>query len=195
MKKFLLMISALVAMVSCNADKEYDLVVYGGSASGVVAAYSAAQMGMDVLVIEPGIRIGGLTAGGLGFTDIGNKQVVKGVALQFYRRLGEHYGNLEQWVFEPSAAHAILSDYLNHENIKVVMGYHLADAQMNGTDIISIKVAGGENSLDTLSFKGNWFIDASYEGDLMAKAGVSYRTGREDCSEYGETWNGVQWVV
>jgi hypothetical protein len=71
------------------------------------------------------------------------------------------------------------------------MGYHLADAQMNGTDIISIKVAGGENSLDTLSFKGNWFIDASYEGDLMAKAGVSYRTGREDCSEYGETWNGV----
>ena len=191
MKKILLLVSAVLAMVSCSGNKEYDLCVYGGSASGVVAAYSAAQMGMNVLVVEPGIRIGGLTTGGLSFTDIGNKQVVKGVALQFYRRLGEHYGNLEQWVFEPSAAHAILSDYLDHKNIKVVMGYHLADAEMDGTDITSIKVAGGENSLDTLSFKADWFIDASYEGDLMAKAGVSYRTGREDCSEYGETWNGV----
>ena len=181
------MVAALVAMVSC-AEKEYDLCVYGGSASGVVAAYSAAQMGMDVLVVEPGIRIGGLTAGGLGFTDIGNKQVVKGISLQFYRRLGEHYGNLEQWVFEPSAAHAILSDYLNHKNIKVVMNRHLCDAQMEGTDLRCIKVAGEG---DTLTFKADWFIDASYEGDLMAKAGVSYRTGREDCSEYGETWNGV----
>lgn len=181
------MVAALVAMVSC-AEKEYDLCVYGGSASGVVAAYSAAQMGMDVLVVEPGIRIGGLTAGGLGFTDIGNKQVVKGISLQFYRRLGKHYGNLEQWVFEPSAAHAILSDYLNHKNIKVVMNRHLCDAQMEGTDLRCIKVAGEG---DTLTFKADWFIDASYEGDLMAKAGVSYRTGREDCSEYGETWNGV----
>lgn len=191
MKRLFLMISALMALVSCSAEKEYDICIYGGSASGVVAAYSAAQMGMDVLVIEPGIRIGGLTTGGLGFTDIGNKQVVKGVALQFYRRLGKHYGNLEQWVFEPSAAHAILSDYLDHKNIKVVMGYHISDAVMEGTDIASIRVAGGENSLDTLSFKADWFIDTSYEGDLMAKAGVSYRTGREDCSEYGETWNGV----
>ena len=187
MKRFFLILAALVAMVSCAEKDQYDLCVYGGSASGVVAAYSAAQMGMNVLVVEPGIRIGGLTTGGLGFTDIGNKQVVKGVALQFYRRLGEHYGNLEQWVFEPSAAHAILSDYLNHKNIKVVMGYHVTDAQMDGTDITSIKVAGGENSLDTLSFNADWFIDTSYEGDLMAKAGVSYRTGREDCSEYGET--------
>ncbi len=191
MKKTILLISALLAMVSCAGNKEYDLCVYGGSASGVVAAYSAAQMGLDVLVVEPGIRIGGLTTGGLGFTDIGNKQVVKGVALQFYRRLGKHYGNLEQWVFEPSAAHAILSDYLDHRNIKVVMGYHMTDAEMDGTDIKAIRVAGGENSLDTLTFKADWFIDASYEGDLMAKAGVSYRTGREDCSEYGETWNGV----
>ena len=191
MKKILLLISAVAALISCNGNKEYDLCIYGGSASGVVAAYSAAQMGMNVIVVEPTIRIGGLTTGGLSFTDIGNKQVVKGVALQFYRRLGEHYGNLEQWVFEPSAAHAILSDYINHKNIKVVMGYHLADAQMDGTDITSIKVAGGENSLDTLTFNADWFIDASYEGDLMAKAGVSYRTGREDCSEYGETWNGV----
>ena len=172
-------------------EREYDLCIYGGSASGVVAAYSAAQMGLDVLVVEPTDRIGGLTTGGLSFTDIGNKQVVKGVALQFYRRLGEHYGNLEQWVFEPSVAHKTLMEYLDHKHIKVVKGYHICQAQMDGTDISGITVAGGADSADTLSFKAKWFIDASYEGDLMAKAGVSYRTGREDCSEYGETWNGV----
>ena len=192
MKKYLLLLSAVLAFCSCSSnEKEYDLCVYGGSASGVVAAYSAAQMGLDVVVVEPNIRIGGLTTGGLSFTDIGNKQVVKGVALQFYRRLGEHYGNLEQWVFEPSVAHKILMDYLDHENIKVVTGYHICDAELDGTDITSIKVAGGKDSADTLSFDAKWFIDASYEGDLMDKAGVSYRTGREDCSEYGETWNGV----
>ena len=190
MKNYLILISAILAFCSCN-EKEYDLCVYGGSASGVVAAYSAAQMGLDVVVVEPSIRIGGLTTGGLSFTDIGNKQVVKGIALQFYRRLGEHYGNLEQWVFEPSVAHKILLDYLDHENIKVVTGYHMCDAYLDGTDITSIKVAGGKESADTLTFNAKWFIDASYEGDLMAKAGVSYRTGREDCSEYGETWNGV----
>lgn len=192
MKKYLLIISALLAFCSCSSnEKEYDLCVYGGSASGVVAAYSAAQMGLDVLVVEPNIRIGGLTTGGLSFTDIGNKQVVKGVALQFYRRLGEHYGNLEQWVFEPSVAHKILMDYLDHEKIDFITGYHICDAELHGTDITSIKVAGGEASADTLTFGAKWFIDASYEGDLMAKAGVSYRIGREDCSEYGETWNGV----
>lgn len=192
MKKYLLIISALLAFCSCSSnEKEYDLCVYGGSASGVVAAYSAAQMGLDVLVVEPNVRIGGLTTGGLSFTDIGNKQVVKGVALQFYRRLGEHYGNLEQWVFEPSVAHKILMDYLDHEKIDFITGYHICDAELDGTDITSIKVAGGEACADTLTFGAKWFIDASYEGDLMAKAGVSYRIGREDCSEYGETWNGV----
>lgn len=192
MKKYLFFITAIAALVSCSRhEEEYDLCVYGGSASGVVAAYSAARMGMKVLVVEPGIRIGGLTTGGLGFTDIGNKQVVKGVALQFYRRLGEHYGNLEQWVFEPSAAHAVLLDYLAHDNIDLVTGYHICDAEMKGTDIVSIRTAGGDACEDTLAFKAKWFIDASYEGDLMAEAGVSYRIGREDCSEYGETWNGV----
>ena len=73
-------------------------------AAGVMAAYSAAQEGLDVVLIEPTCRFGALTAGGIGQTDIGNKQVVKGLALQFYRRLGAHYGNLENWVFEPSAA-------------------------------------------------------------------------------------------
>lgn len=182
----LLVVAAGVALSSCSP--KYDVCIYGGSASGVMAAYSAAQMGMNVVVIEPTVRFGGLTAGGLGQTDIGNKQVVKGLALQFYRRLGAHYGNLENWVFEPSAAASVLDEYLSHPRITAIKGYHLVDARKDGTDIRSIRVACGK---DTLSFAAPWFIDCSYEGDLMAAAGVEYRVGREDNTEYGETWNGV----
>lgn len=191
MRSLFIFAITLASLCSC-AQKEYDLCVYGGTASGVVAAYSAATQGLDVIVIEPTCRVGGMVTGGLGLTDIGNKQVVKGVALQFFRKLGVRYGTLESWVFEPSAAKEIIDGYLDHPRIKVVTGYHFCDAVTRGTDIRSIRVAGGENSLDTLVFNAKWFIDASYEGDLMAGAGVSYRTGREDNSEYGETWNGVQ---
>ncbi len=194
-----------------------NLIVYGGTAAGVMAAYSAAQEGLDVLVVEPSPRIGGLTAGGLGQTDIGNKQVVKGLALQFYRRLGAHYGNLENWIFEPSAAKEVLEDYLRHPRIKTLKGYHIVQAQKEGTTIVSIKVARSESgtpgstegtgsihpdnqgtpgtrvgSADTLTISAPWMIDCSYEGDLMAAAGVEYRVGREANGEYGETWNGVQ---
>lgn len=180
------MVAAGVTLASCSP--QYDVCVYGGSASGIMAAYSAAQMGMNVVVIEPTVRFGGLTTGGLGQTDIGNKQVVKGLALQFYRRLGAHYGNLENWVFEPSAAASVLDEYLAHPRITAIKGYHLVDACKDGTAIRSIRVACGK---DTLSFNAPWYIDCSYEGDLMAAAGVEYRVGREDNAEYGETWNGV----
>ena len=187
MKRILLLLAFAELMLSCSSPK-YDVCIYGGTASGVMAAYSAAQMGMDVVVIEPTERFGGLTTGGLGHTDIGNKQVVKGLALQFYRRLGAHYGNLENWVFEPSAAESVIDEYLSHPRITAIKGYHLVDACKEGTEIRSVRVAG---SGDTLTFKAPWFIDCSYEGDLMAAAGVEYRVGREDNSEYGETWNGV----
>lgn len=187
MKRVLLSIAAAVlALASCTPG--YDVCIYGGSASGIVAAYSAAQMGLDVVLIEPTTRFGGLTTGGLGQTDIGNKQVVKGVALQFYRKLGAHYGNLENWVFEPSAALSVLEEYLSHPRITAIKGYHLVDACKEGTDISSIRVACGS---DTLDYKAPWFIDCSYEGDLMAAAGVEYRVGREDSTEYGEKWNGL----
>lgn len=178
----------LVASLFGCAPKKYDLIVYGGTAAGVMAARSAAQEGLEVALVEPSARIGGLTTGGLGMTDIGNKQVVKGLALEFYRKLGAHYGNLENWVFEPSAALSILEDYLNHKRITVIKGYHLVDAAKDGTRITGIRVA---SQTDTLEFEAPWFIDCSYEGDLMAAAGVEYRVGREDNAEYGETWNGV----
>lgn len=191
MKKFLFVALLLSVLCSC-AKKEYDLCVYGGTASGVVAAYSAATQGMDVLVIEPTCRVGGMVAGGLGRTDIGNKQVVKGVSLQVFRKFGERYNTLESWYFEPKVALEIMEEYLDNPHIKVIKEYHFCDAVKEGTEIKSIRVAGGKNYADTLTFKAKWFIDASYEGDLMAGANVSYRTGREDNSEYNETWDGVQ---
>lgn len=187
MRKLHLLLLGALALTSCSHKP--DLIVYGGSAAGVMAAYSAAQEGLDVVLIEPTCRFGALTAGGLGQTDIGNKQVVKGLALQFYRRLGEHYGNLENWIFEPSAALEVFEDYLNHPRIKAIKGYHLVDACCAEGRIESVRVANGA---DTLTFAAPWFIDCSYEGDLMAAAGVEYRVGRESNKEYGETWNGVQ---
>jgi len=192
MKKFLLLASAVVIISSCGQKAEYDVCVYGGTASGIVAANAAAKMGLNVVVVEPTCRIGGMTTGGLGRTDIGNKQVVKGLALKFYRDLGKHYGNLENWIFEPSAALEVMNEFADSPRIKIVRGYHMCDAVKDGTRIKSIRVAGGENNSDTLTFEAPYFIDCSYEGDLMPAAGVSYRTGREDSSEYNESYNGVR---
>jgi ribulose 1,5-bisphosphate synthetase/thiazole synthase len=93
---------------SCfNKQVEYDVCVYGGTSAGVIAAYAVAKQGKSVLLVEPGYRLGGMTSGGLGQTDIGNKQVVKGLALDFYRRAGAEYGTLESWIFEPKVAEKI----------------------------------------------------------------------------------------
>ncbi len=180
----------LPMLIACAGSGEYDVCVYGGNSASVMAAYSAAQMGSDVVVVSPDMRVGGLTTGGLGYTDIGNKQAVVGVAKQFYRKIGEHYGKLEQWVFEPSVALEIMEEYLDHPRIKVYKGYRLDEVAKDGTDITSIS-ALGENG-DTLVFSARNFVDGTYEGDLMAKAGVSYHVGREANEVYGETWNGVQ---
>ena len=189
MKKILIIGLISLSLISCNRTKEYDLCVYGGNASGVMTAYAAACRGLDVLVVEPTCRLGGLTTGGLGLTDIGNKQVVKGLGLDFYRKVGAHYGALEQWVFEPSVALNVIEGYASHPGITVVKNHHICSVSKEGTVIRSISVAEG---CDTLTFSAKCFADCSYEGDLLAMAGVSYHAGREDNSVYGETWNGVQ---
>ena len=184
---FYLLILACVA-VSCV--KSYDVCIYGGSSAAVTAAYSAAQMGRKVVVVSPDQRIGGLTTGGLGYTDIGNKQAVFGLAKQFYRRLGEHYGRLESWMFEPSVALELMEAYLDHPNITVVKGYHLDSVEKLDGRIRSITVVNVAERSKTIY--APYFIDATYEGDLMARSGITYHVGREDNSVYGETCNGVQ---
>ena len=186
------MIFAVLLLAGCSRSRTYDVCVYGSTSAGVVAAYSAAQCGKSVVLIEPTEHVGGMTTGGLGFTDIGNKQVIKGVAKEFYRKVGRHYGRLEQWIFEPSVADSIMRSYLQHENITVLTGRRIVSADKAGTRMTSIVVETSAEPHPTMTVGADYFIDCSYEGDLMARAGVSYVVGRESNDTYGETYNGVE---
>ena len=192
MRRTTIMIFAVLLLAGCNRSRTYDVCVYGSTSAGVVAAYSAAQCGKSVVLIEPTEHVGGMTTGGLGFTDIGNKQVIKGVAKEFYRKVGRHYGRLEQWIFEPSVADSIMRSYLQHENITVLTGRRIVSADKAGTRITSIVVETSAEPHSTITVGADYFIDCSYEGDLMARAGVSYVVGRESNDTYGETYNGVE---
>ena len=194
MKYLIPVICALALMTACNAESpdsgktvEADVCVYGGTSAAVTAAKAAAQEGKKVVVICPDVVLGGMTTGGLGSTDIGNKQAIIGMARKFYRDLGAHYGVEEQWTFEPSVAQGIIDSYMDNENISLYTEYYLTSVSKKGTRIQSI-TCKGEGGTKTV--KAPVFIDATYEGDLMAKAGVSYHVGREDQSVYGEQWNG-----
>ena len=171
-------------------DIDADICIYGGNAAGVVAAYTAAKMNKKVVLIEPGQHLGGLTTGGLGYTDIGNKYTITGLSLDFYRRIGKYYGKLEQWIFEPHVAENIMKQYINEAKVNVWYGHQLSAVEKKNGSIISITV--NDASGKSKQVKAKIFIDCSYEGDLMAKAGVSYTVGREANSVYNETYNGVQ---
>ncbi len=170
-----------------------DVCVYGGTSAGVIAAYAAAKMNKTVVLIEPGNRLGGLSSGGLGFTDIGNKYVVTGLARDFYRRIGQHYGKFEQWTFEPKVAESIFLDYVKRGNFSVLYNTRLKAVVKAGSHITAIELENSlTKNLKTQTIQAKQFIDCTYEGDLMTKAGVSYTTGREANALYSETVNGVQ---
>ncbi len=98
---------------------EVDVCVYGGTSAGVIAAFTAQQLGKKAVLIEPGRRLGGLTSGGLGYTDIGNKYAISGLSRDFYRRVGRHYGKFEQWIFEQGVAETIFRDYVHRGGFEV----------------------------------------------------------------------------
>jgi len=185
-------------MFSCSGpekaeEKTYDVVVYGATSSGIIAAYTAKTMGKSVLLIEPSQHLGGLTTGGLGYTDIGNKFAVTGLSRDFYRKLGDHYGKFEQWIFEPSVAKATFQEYLDRAGITVQYGFRIQNSENKDGWITKISLENSNNLSEPLrDVSGKMFIDATYEGDLMARAGVSYDIGREANDKYGETFNGVQ---
>ncbi|MCM4166089.1 Soluble pyridine nucleotide transhydrogenase [Arenibacter antarcticus] len=214
MKKLInfLMLLAIVHFAS-GQTKKYDIVIYGGTSAGVAAALQSSRMGKSVVLIEPSNRIGGLTTGGLGQTDIGNKQAIGGISREFYENIKKHYDNPENWkweqrseymdsgqtrteegeasmwTFEPSAALAVYKAMMDKE--KIVMVYNERLNRESGVK----KVTGRIESITMesgKSFKGKVYLDATYEGDLMASAGVSYAVGRESNDQYGETLNGVQ---
>ena len=196
-------------------DFRADVVVYGGTSAGVVAAVQAKQMGKSVIIVGPDKHLGGLTSGGLGWTDTGNKAVIGGLARDFYHRIWKQYElestwrfqkkseyggkgqgtsavdgeNRTMWIFEPNVAEKVFEEYTAEFQIPVYRNEWL-DRQSGVT-----KTLGRIQSITTLSgkrFLGSMFIDATYEGDLMAAAGIAYHVGREAKDVYGEEWNGVQ---
>ncbi|TLU96572.1 FAD-dependent oxidoreductase [Dyadobacter sediminis] len=217
--RLVMLTTALLTGMRINAFSqsfEADVIIYGGTSAAVTAAMQVVQSGKTVLVVSPDKHLGGLSAGGLGFTDTGDKSVIGGLAREFYHRIymrydkpetwkwqkKEEYGNKGQgtpamdgaertmWIFEPHVAEQIFEDFVKENNIKIYRDEWL-DRSKNGVQ----KNKGRIASFKTLSgktFKGKMFIDATYEGDLMATAGVKYHVGREANSVYNEEWNGIQ---
>ena len=181
-----------VALAMQLKAQTYDVCVYGGTSGGVVAAYTAKMAGKSVVLIEPTKHLGGLTSGGLGQTDIGNKYAITGISRDFYRKVGQHYGRFEQWTFEPHVTENIFNEYVKKAGFKVLFLHQIVGAKKTKTNIEEITLQNLTAPKTAVKIKAKVFIDASYEGDLMAKAGVSHIVGREANDQYAETYNGVQ---
>ena len=209
----LMIACSLILAASMATAERYDVVVYGGSSGGVAAAIQAARMGQSVVLIAHTRPIGGLTSSGLGHTDWGRRDAIGGVSLEFYERVRVYYDDPEKWIyeeredylgtqhlpvdhpgqwgFEPHAAEAVFEAWLEEEGIPVLKGERLlldreTAVEKDGARITAILMESG------LRIEGRAFIDATYEGDLMAMAGVSYTVGRESNAQYREVYNGVQ---
>ncbi|MEK7951375.1 FAD-dependent oxidoreductase [Luteolibacter soli] len=207
-----LVLSLCAASVSAHPE-DFDVVVYGGTSGGITAAVAAAKMGKKVALVSPTVQLGGLTTSGLGWTDLGRNQgtkIVGGLSKDFYHRVYLHYAAQPNWntvksmagqhtsgfdqtnqlgyIFEPKVATKIYDEMLGETTVEVFTGLLDLDdgVAMTGQRITSIKLEDGR------VFVAKMFIDASYEGDVMAGAGVSFTVGREASSVYGESINGVQ---
>jgi hypothetical protein len=165
---------------------DVDLCAYGQSPGAITAAIEASRRGLDVALVINSAWLGGLTSGGLGNTDIGNKRSIGGLAREFYRRVGNHYGVEEEWRFEPHVAEKVLTDMLREAGLTPHFKCFPVSVEKRGDRLVSLAFDNG------LVVRARQFIDASYEGDLMALAGVHHTIGREGNSTYGETLNGVQ---
>jgi hypothetical protein len=211
----ILVFSLLALFHSPLPAEDFDVVVYGGTSASVIAAVQAKKMGKTVVIVSPDKHLGGLSSGGLGFTDTGNKAVIGGLSRDFYHRLWLHYdkpeswrqqkkseyGNVGQgtpamdgtqrtmWIFEPHAAEQVFEDYVKEFSIPVMRDEWLdreKGVKKEGSRIVSITTLSGK------TYTGKMFLDTTYEGDLLAAAGVDYHVGREANSVYGEEWNGIQ---
>ncbi|MBS1828095.1 MAG: FAD-dependent oxidoreductase [Acidobacteria bacterium] len=197
------------------APRQSDVVIYGCTSGAMTAAVQVKKMGKSVQLVCPEKHLGGLTAGGLGWTDSGNKGVIGGLSREFYHRVWREYekpetwkwqtrdqfGNKGQgteaidkdartmWIFEPHVAEHVYEEWMKELKIPIVRNAWLDRAKgvkKTGDRITSIR------TLDGKEYAAKMFLDATYEGDLMAAAGVEYHVGRESQKTYGEKWNGVQ---
>ncbi|MDD2938551.1 MAG: FAD-dependent oxidoreductase, partial [Proteiniphilum sp.] len=217
MKLGLLIGLALLTLQSYGNSNTYkaDVIIYGGTSAAVTAAVEVIQSGKKVIIVSPDRHLGGLSSGGLGFTDTGNKATIGGLSREFYHRVWLHYNdtnawkwekhdeygnkgqgtpamdgaNRTMWIFEPHVAEKVFEDFVREYEIPVYRDEWLnreTGVVTKNRKIVSMTTLSGK------TFVGKMFIDATYEGDLMASANVSYTVGREACSVYKEQWNGVQ---
>ena len=169
-------------------EHRFDVVIYGGTASGVIAAIAASKEGLRVALVEPNRHVGGMVSGGLSHTDYGDPAVIGGLSLEFYERVAHHYG-VANWTLrgpEPHLAERIFREWLGQAGVDVFFNARLDRVEKEERRIRNIMTERRE------SFTANVFIDASYEGDLLAWAKVSYGIGREGIEQYGESWAGRQ---
>ena len=170
--------------------KKFDVVVYGGTAGGVMTAVSAAREGLTVALLEPSQHLGGMVTGGLSRTDFGKKEVIGGIALEFYQRAGKKYGREIEWMPEPRVAEAVLNEMVREaQTVTVFLNHRLKErggVSKQGARVVEIRMENGG------AFQGAVFADASYEGDLLAQAKVDFTWGREGSAQYGESLAGVR---
>jgi hypothetical protein len=209
-----LLLSLALSLPLFSAGKPHDIVVYGGTSGGIIAAIQAAKSERSVVLVSPTPYLGGLTTSGLGWTDLGSDSILGGLSRDFYTRVYQHYQNDDAWkwekrvdyrnqgqgqaalnpktrlasVFEPSVATAVFDAMLKEHNVTVVTArLDLKNGvTMDGKRIQKIRTEDGRE------FAGKIFIDATYEGDLLPGAGVSFTTGRESNATYNETVSGIQ---
>ncbi len=183
-----------------------DLCIYGGTSGGVVAAVQAARMGRNVVIAEPGMHLGGMTSGGLSAVDIGDPRSIGGIAREYFTQLAATVGVTLAWdqafkgdggggpatggafAIEPHKAEQVFTDMAKEAGVKVHFGAQLASVEKDGARITELVMKNGD------IFRAKVFIDTTYEGDLMAKAGVSYTLMREGNAKYGETLNGIHYT-
>jgi hypothetical protein len=196
MRTQIIFILVLLCQLNSAAQKKIsvDICIYGATSGGVIAAYTGASLGKKVLLINPTAHLGGLSSGGLGNTDIGNKIAITGLARDFYRRIGLHYGKPEQWIFEPHVAENIFKDYIREASVPVLYHQMLVSVYKKAKQILEIRTSAinPDSSQSGYVIRAKEFIDCSYEGDLMAMAAVSYTVGRESNQLFHENYNGVQ---
>jgi len=189
-RSMLLVVAVLATPSAAPAQtRTFDVVVYGGTAGGVIAAVTAARAGASVALLEPRDHLGGMVSGGLGWTDYGKREVIGGASLDFFQRVGQKYGEPIEWHFEPHVADAVFQELVEEARVQVFYSHRLREGSgvtKDGTRIVRLAMENGA------TFEAKIVVDASYEGDLMAQAGVSYTWGREGSAEYGESLAGVR---
>ncbi len=186
--------AAVLCVGLASAQQEYDLVVYGATAGGVTTAISGARRGLKTVLLEPRNHVGGMATGGLSRTDVGRREVIGGLSLEFYYRVGEKYemrrfNNPVAWFYEPKVGEAVMREWLKEAGVTLLFQHRLkekAGVRKSGARVTEIVMENGA------VFRGKVYADCSYEGDLMAQAGVSYTFGRESSSQYGESLAGFR---